>query len=138
MPATYGQSCPAARALEIVGERWTLLILRDLGGGPRRFADLSASLAGIAPNLLTERLSRLVAAGIVAHPPRGAYALTEAGRELLPVVAGLFTWGAKHLGSELELRHRACGHAVEVTIHCPCCGRPVLREECDRVPTSGA
>jgi DNA-binding HxlR family transcriptional regulator len=135
MPPSYHQSCPAARTLEIVGERWTLLIIRDLVPGPRRFGELQQSLAGAAPNLLSDRLKRLEAAGVITRSddPRPRYALSEAGRELVPVVAGLFTWGAKHLGADVALRHRACGTAVEVHIWCPACAKTVPRSDCDRV-----
>src|SRR5436309_13063224 len=88
MPKRYGQPCPVAKSLELLGERWTLLVIRDLLAGPRRFQDLLASLDGIAPNVLSERLKILEAHGIVArefyseHPPRAAYALTPRGRDL--------------------------------------------------------
>ncbi len=138
MSAHYGQPCPAARTLEIVGDRWTLLIIRDLIGGPRRFVELQASLAGAAPNLLSERLKRLLQAGVIAQDgARTPYALTDAGRELAPVVVGLFTWGVRHLGSEVELRHRACGTSVDVRIWCPACEEPVPRADCDRVHRAG-
>ena len=89
MVAHYHQSCPAARTLEIVGERWTLLLIRELLAGPARFQVLQDALPGCAPNLLTERLRRLQEAGVLVHVDR-SYALTEAGRELAPLVAGLF------------------------------------------------
>lgn len=99
----YDRSCPVARTLEIVGERWTLLILRDLIlHGPRRFQDLEESLAGISPNTLSARLKTLEDAGVVerrfyeTHPPRADYQLTEKGRELRPVVRALREWGLKH------------------------------------------
>ena len=84
--ATYDMRCPIARTLEIVGERWTILILRDLvTGGPRKFQDFERSLTGISPNTLSARLKRLEEAGIVErrfyeqHPPRAEYVLTEKG-----------------------------------------------------------
>jgi DNA-binding HxlR family transcriptional regulator len=96
----YGQDCPVARTLDIVGERWTLLILRDLlRQGPRKFQDLEASLAGIGPNTLSARLKRLEEAAIVErrfydqHPPRAEYVLTEKGRSLGPVLLALKKWG---------------------------------------------
>ena len=96
----YGQDCPVARTLDVVGERWTFLILRDLlREGPCKFQDLEASLAGVGPNTLSARLKRLEAAGIVErrfyeqHPPRAEYVLTEKGRALGPVLLALKKWG---------------------------------------------
>jgi DNA-binding HxlR family transcriptional regulator len=101
--APYDMRCPIARTLDIVGERWTILILRDLvTGGPRKFQDFERSLAGISPNTLSARLKRLEAAGIVErrfyeqHPPRAEYVLTEKGKELHPVLKPLFDWGQRH------------------------------------------
>lgn len=97
---TYGQFCALARALDHVGDRWTLLIVRELLPGPRRFAELAAGLPGVAPNLLVDRLRSLQASGIVersAHPPRSAsvtYTLTDLGRGLEPSVHALIRWGA--------------------------------------------
>jgi DNA-binding HxlR family transcriptional regulator len=96
---TYGQPCPVASALDVVGERWTLLIVRDLMFGALRFSDLRDGLTGLAPNLLSERLKMLVSTGIVEQvelpPPaaRTVYALTARGRELGPVVHGLARFG---------------------------------------------
>ena len=91
--APYDLRCPIARTLDIVGERWTILILRDLvTGGLRKFQDFERSLAGISPNTLSARLKRLEEAGIVErrfyeqHPPRAEYLLTEKGKELRPVL----------------------------------------------------
>ena len=100
MPKQYGQACPVAKSLELVGERWTLLLVRDLLGGARRFQDLQASLPGIAPALLSERLKVMEEHGIVArrfyseHPPRAEYVLTDKGRELGPVMKSLRDWAA--------------------------------------------
>ena len=99
----YDMRCPIARTLDIVGERWTILILRDLVvGGPRKFHDFERSLAGISPNTLSARLKRLEDAGIVErrfyeqHPPRAEYLLTEKGNELRPVLRALLDWGRTH------------------------------------------
>jgi DNA-binding HxlR family transcriptional regulator len=104
MTESYGlKFCPVARALDIIGERWSILILRDLLlQGPRKFSDLATSLAGISPNTLSARLKLLEDHGIVArqfyaeHPPRAEYALTPKGRELGPVLGALRAWGHKH------------------------------------------
>lgn len=101
---TYGQYCGFSRALELVGERWALLIVRDLLVGPKRFSDLQRGLPGIPSNILTARLKELEEAGIVGRRllprPSGAivYELTEAGRELEAPVISLGRWGAKRLG----------------------------------------
>lgn len=97
------QFCPVARTLDIVGERWTLLILRDLTlDGPRKFQDFQRSLPGMSPNTLSARLKTLEQHGIVErriytdHPPRAEYVLTGKGRELGPVLRALRGWGEKH------------------------------------------
>jgi DNA-binding HxlR family transcriptional regulator len=101
--APYDMRCPVARTLDLIGERWTILILRDLVvGGARRFQDFERSLAGISPNTLSARLKRLEEAGIVErrfyeqHPPRAEYLLTEKGAELRPILKALFEWGRKN------------------------------------------
>src|SRR4030088_766323 len=100
----YGQYCGFARALEVVGERWALLIVRDLLIGPKRFTDLLRGLPGIPSNVLTARLKELEDAGVVrrrvlARPARAVvYELTEYGLELDAAVVELGRWGAKNLG----------------------------------------
>lgn len=105
MPArTYGQYCGFSRALELVGERWALLLIRDLLVGPKRFSDLHRGLPGIPTNILTARLKELEEGGLVRRTvlprPAGgvAYELTEYGRELEASVIMLGRWGAKRLG----------------------------------------
>ena len=95
--------CPVARTLDLIGERWTLLLLRDLLlKGPRRFQDFQESLTGVAPNTLSARLKDLEASGLIArrlyseHPPRLEYHLTEKGKSLGPVVKALRDWGQRH------------------------------------------
>jgi DNA-binding HxlR family transcriptional regulator len=101
---SYGQYCGFARALEIIGERWALLIVRDLLVGPKRFTDLHQGLPGIPTNVLTARLKEMEQAGVVRRRvlprPEGSiiYELTEYGEELEPAVAQLGIWGAKALG----------------------------------------
>ena len=127
MPKRYGQACPVAKSLELVGERWTLLLVRDLLEGPRRFQDLQASLSGIAPALLSERLKVMEEHGIVArrfyseHPPRAEYALTDAGRELGFVVGALASWGSRHLHRAAAVVSDECGHEVQLRYFCPTC-----------------
>jgi DNA-binding HxlR family transcriptional regulator len=99
--------CPVARALDIIGERWTILIMRDMFlFGPRRFQDLQESLSGIAPNTLSARIKTLEASGIIErklyseHPPRAEYSLTEKGRALGPALRALKDWGEKYTSEQ--------------------------------------
>ncbi len=103
MAGSYGQTCPVAKALDVIGERWSLLILRDLfRKGPLRFQDLEHGLRGVAPNTLSARLKTLEAQGVVAtrlyeqHPPRYEYFLTDKGKALGPVLKALRAWGEQH------------------------------------------
>src|SRR5690625_1631701 len=103
MTKDYGQFCGVAKAASTLGERWALLVVRDLSIGPRRFNELHEGLPGIATSLLTTRLRELEAAGVVerrvaAFPGRGlTYALTDYGQELLPVLDALGRWGARRM-----------------------------------------
>lgn len=111
MPRSYGQYCSLARALDVVGERWTLLVIRDLLGGPKRYKDLVQSLSGIGTNLLANRLKELEANGLVTQtilpPPVSvkAYDLTEWGRALEPAVVALADWGLSLLETPREGDH---------------------------------
>ena len=104
MARTYGlKDCPVARTLDLIGERWTILILRDLLlEGPRRYQDFQESLAGVAPNTLSARLQELEAHGLVERklyserPPRLEYHLTDKGRSLGPVMKALREWGRRN------------------------------------------
>ncbi|WP_025156388.1 winged helix-turn-helix transcriptional regulator [Leifsonia aquatica] len=101
----YGQYCGVTRALELVGERWALLIIRDLLVGPRRYGELAAGLPRIPSNILAARLKELQEAGIIRRAPRSrviVYELTPYGRELEPVVLALGTWGFKAMGEPRE------------------------------------
>ena len=95
----YNQWSPDARALDLVGDKWTLLIIRDLAGGPRRFVELQRVLPGISTEQLRSRLNRMVADGLLTRqryrevPPRVDYELTERSRELMPVIGALAQWG---------------------------------------------
>lgn len=97
------KTCPVARTLDLIGERWTILILRDLLlHGPRRYQDFHDSLAGVAPNTLSARLKDMEANGLIVRrpyserPPRLEYHLTEKGRSLGPVLKAVRDWGQKH------------------------------------------
>jgi DNA-binding HxlR family transcriptional regulator len=101
---SYKQYCGVARALDLIGERWALLVVRELVLGPKRFTDLRQGLPGIATNVLSLRLRQLERDGIVTHrrlpPPAPAqvYELTEQGRELVPIMLALGRWGASTMG----------------------------------------
>lgn len=139
--------CSLARSLELIGDWWSPLILRDLAIGPRRFDELAADL-GISRNVLTTRLEGLVAADIVArsryqkHPPRDRYELTRAGADLVPVLMALTAWGDRWAtpegGPPLRYRHRNCGHVFTATMSCTSCGQPVKADEVDIIPGPGA
>jgi len=123
-------SCSIARAMEVLGERWTFLILRECFYGVRRFSDMHRNL-GIARNILSTRLHSLVAAGVLERvpyqqePPRFEYRLTEAGRDLYPSIVTLMRWGDRHLTGELGppvvLRHNVCGHEADPLLVCAHC-----------------
>src|SRR5688572_21078405 len=101
MPRSYEDGCAAAHALDIVGERWALLVVRELLLGPKRFTDLRTGLPGISPNVLASRLGELERTAVVRRrrlmPPAGSwvYELTPWGRELEPIILGLGHWGAR-------------------------------------------
>lgn len=100
MTGGYDQDCPIAQALDVVGEKWTLLVLRELfRKGPLRFQDFAVGLSGVAPNTLSARLKSLENQGVIGtrlyekHPPRFEYFLTEKGQALGPVLKALHKWG---------------------------------------------
>jgi DNA-binding HxlR family transcriptional regulator len=122
-----------ADALAALGDRWSLLIVRALLDGPKRFGDLEAEVPGIAPNVLAARLRKLADHGLISaqpyseRPPRFSYELTDAGRELEQPLRLLAAWAERHAGGEPP-RHDACGTALEVAWYCPTC-REVVAEE---------
>jgi DNA-binding HxlR family transcriptional regulator len=124
-----------ASALERVGDRWSLLIVDALLEGPLRFGELQQQVAGIAPNILSQRLRRLEHERIVVprplseRPPRLHYGLSEDGRELAGALRLLADWGAREAGTAEPLRHRACGTPLEARWYCPTCARAVLETE---------
>lgn len=127
-------ACPVARSLSVVGDRWTILVLRDAFLGTRRFDDFLASLR-CSPHLLSTRLAKLVKHGVLerrpyqTRPVRHEYRLTDKGRDLYPVVAGLLGWGNRWMTREdrraITLRHTACGHETTPTLTCSACGDPL-------------
>ncbi len=127
--------CPIARALEHVGEWWSILILREAFNGRTRFDEFRDTL-GVAPNILTRRLKALVAAGLLERrrycerPPRDEYVLTERGRDFRPVMLSLMNWGNRHFAPEgpaVELVHDATGRPAD----------PVLVDRLTGLPVEG-
>lgn len=129
--------CSVAQCLEIVGEWWTMLIVRDASLGVRRFDDFRERL-GIARNVLAQRLAKLVAAGVLekhryqAHPPRYEYTLSDKGRDLWPVLTSLRQWGDRYAaphGPPVEVVHTACGKATQFVLICEHCGERVSQRD---------
>jgi len=123
-----GDACNTARALEVLGDRWTLLVLREIFNGVRRFDDISQHI-GVARDVLTRRLTGLIDAGVVERRPyqepgrrtRFEYRLTPAGRDLRPVLLALMAWGDKHRstdGPTMELSDPECGAPVHLAMVC--------------------
>lgn len=128
---TYeGQNCSVAKTLELVGERWTVLILREIYFGRRRFDEMAADL-GIARNVLTQRLQRLIDEDVLTkvayqeRPQRFEYRLTAKGLDLWPVLVTMMQFGDRHYapdGPPIVLTHRDCGGAVDEHRMCTACG----------------
>jgi DNA-binding HxlR family transcriptional regulator len=128
--------CSIARTLELVGDRWTLLALREVFLGVRRFDAIQRN-TGAPRDVLSARLHKLLAVGLLERrqyqdrPARFEYRLTEAGRDLLPVLLTLMDWGDKHLADghpPSTYRHR-CGADLEPVLICQTCGEPVTRRD---------
>ena len=134
-----GERCPISRALEVVGTRSAMLLIREAYYGTTRFDDF-ADRVGITPAVASARLKELTAAGVLRREPyrepgqrtRYEYRLTPSGLDLAPVVLGLFQWGGRHLSrsgrAPLDLVHDGCGAAVEVEVRCTD-GHPVQLDE---------
>ena len=138
-----GQVCSIARALEVIGERWSLLIVRDVMNGRRRFDELQKSL-GIARNVLAARLQRLVEEDILerrpyqATPERFEYFLTEKGLDLWPALIALLAWGDRHSplpdGPPMVVVHKECGGRVGDRGICERCGRVLHARDARALP----
>jgi DNA-binding HxlR family transcriptional regulator len=137
-------SCPVARTLDVVGEWWTMLIVRDAFLGSRRFEDFRS--LGIADNILSVRLKRLVQEGVLEkrqyqeRPARFEYVLTEKGGDLVLVLGALASWGLKWTPgpNQNRMRHLACGHQVTVRGYCEDCGQPLSADEVQIVHLAAA
>ena len=139
-------ACSIARTVDLVGEWWTPLILRDLFSGVRRFEDLRRDLS-IASNVLTARLERLAEHGVIERrlyqetPPRFEYVLTEKGRDLYPILATMMAWGDRWLagdaGPPALLIHEDCGKVTTATVVCSECGGPLTRDRLHVAPGPG-
>jgi DNA-binding HxlR family transcriptional regulator len=129
------QPCPIARTLDLVGEWWTLLIIRDALLGAHRFDEFKAT--GIADNVLSARLKKLTEAGVLkrrryqTHPDRYEYLLTEKGYALAPVVLALRAWGKRFTkgADSSHIVHKSCGGTIELGFHCTQCDREIERTE---------
>ena len=130
--------CSIAKTLAVVGDRWTLLVLRDAFLGNRRFEQFQSSL-GLSRHRLADRLAKLVRHGVLRReryqdrPPRFEYRLTEKGLDLYGVVVSIAGWGDRHLagrrGPSVERVHRGCGHVATLRLCCEHCGAPVTARD---------
>jgi DNA-binding HxlR family transcriptional regulator len=134
--------CSLAAALDVLGERWSLLALREIGYGVHRFARI-AGYTGASRDILADRLRKLEAAGVIQrrqyseHPPRHEYHFTEAGRELFPVMLALSQWGDKWaVDSPALTRRHSCGQPIQVDLLCRHCRQPVTRDTIHAEPAS--
>lgn len=134
----YDQVCSIARTLEVLGERWTLLVIRDVFDGRRRFDQIQENL-GVARNVLSTRLALLVDEGILEkrsyqeRPPRHEYFLTEKGLDLWPLMISILHWGDRHLadpaGPPMLIRHKHCGGLVDERGSCEGCGKRLVARD---------
>lgn len=141
------QNCSVAGALAILGGRWTLLVMREVLLGRRRFADIQRNV-GAAPNILSDRLQMLVNHGLLErrqyseHPESFEYVPTHAGRDVGPVLVALLEWGDKHAapaaGPPMVFVHAACGHDAHPELRCTHCGEVIERGQLLVRPGPGA
>jgi DNA-binding HxlR family transcriptional regulator len=141
-----GMHCSIAQCLEVVGEWWSLLIVRDALFGVSRFDEFQTRL-GISRNILDQRLNRLVKTGILVkvpyseHPPRFDYRLTDKGRDLWPILTTMRQWGDKYEapdGPPMLVTHKACGQSGEAVLTCAMCGEPIGARDVRALPGPGA
>lgn len=144
--STADWPCTIARAADVLGDHWNLLLLREACLGTRRFDDFQAHL-GIGRNILSSRLAGLVEEGMLdrveysASPQRFEYRLTDKGREVFPILAAMAAWGDRWLvgdeGSPLVLHHTACDHDMHAEIVCSECAQPIHVRETRATPGPG-
>jgi len=145
---TFGrENCSLEATASIVGDRQTLLVLRESFLGGRRFGELQRN-TGLARNILADRLQTLVGNAILERrryqerPERFEYRLTQKGLDLYPILLGLMEWGAKYEtgaeGALISLRHKACGTVGQPHLACPGCGEPVTARDMEATPGLGA
>jgi DNA-binding HxlR family transcriptional regulator len=147
LPSTYsGQNCSIAKSLELLGERWTLLVIREAFLGTRRFEGFLERL-GVARNILSARLARLVEEGVLEkvayseRPARYEYRLTDKGRDLWPILVSLLQYGDRYYAPEgppVILRHRECGGEVDSHRMCGRCGARLEARDSFATPASAA
>ncbi len=146
-PAEHGFEDSVGAASELLGDRWTFLILREAFFGTRRFNEYAQNL-GLSRNILSNRLKMLVAQGILEARPygpsktRNEYRLAPAGRDIFPIVIALLQWGDKHLagsrGRSIVLEHTSCGHDADPLLVCRACREPIELSEIRPAPGPGA
>jgi DNA-binding HxlR family transcriptional regulator len=138
--------CSVAQCLEVVGEWWSMLIVRDAFLGVTRFDQFQERL-GISRNVLNQRLAHLVEAGVLTkvlysdHPPRHDYRLTEKGRDLWPVLTTMRQWGDRYAapdGPPLQVIHTTCGGTADAVMNCSACGEPIGPRDVRAVSGPGA
>lgn len=141
------ERCSIARTLSVIGDRWTMLVLRETFLRTRRFEDFQTHI-GATRHVLADRLQKLVEHGILERvqyqdrPPRFEYKLTEKGRDLYPVITSLLGWGDRWMADEdgppIELVHRSCGHRMVPVPSCPHCGEHVTARDVTAQPGAAA
>jgi len=141
------EPCPVARTVAVIGDRWTLLVLRDCFLGVRRFEAFQERL-GISRTIIADRLHALVEAGVLRREPyqerpmRYEYRLTQKGLDLYPVLVSMVQWGKTHgppgAGLPFELRHKGCGQPFVPALTCECCGDMVGARDVEALPSAAA
>jgi DNA-binding HxlR family transcriptional regulator len=136
MKNLYDLPCNIAQALNIIGDKWTLLILRQIMMGHDTYSDILQNLEGIPTNLLSDRLKTLAEDELIMlklyqeHPPRYRYIMTESGMDLTDVFNSIILWGERNLKKcHKKLTHSECGHKIEMAYYCPTCGKNISRND---------
>lgn len=143
MKDRYDLPCNIAQTLNIIGDRWTLLIIHEILTGNTTFNEIKKALAGISSRLLSERLKFLEESGLISsrlyseHPPRYEYTATESAKDLEQVFHAIILWGRRHLQKcYKKLVHSDCGHEVEIAYFCPHCQQNVTDVQTAEIDTS--